>query len=200
LFPEPRPHLISVPCCWDCNHNASKDDEYFRLFLTARWDSYYQPEARAIWQKVLRSLQKPEAEGFEESFKQSLRPVNLVTGQGLVIPSGIFNVESERIRAEIKRITKGLYYYENKTRLPDGYNVMAFAGEEIAKFDEEFLDSLQKNIFPIIRANSLTSIGNGLFTYRFARVDLDPTISVWLMSFYRNAYFLSWILPEKPIS
>jgi hypothetical protein len=166
----------------------------------ARWDSYNQLESRAVWQKVLRSLHKPEAEGFANSIRQSLRPVNVVTGQGLVIPTGIINVESERIREEIKRITKGLYYHENKVRLPAGYEVRPFAGEEVVQFDEEFKNDLLTNTFPIIRANPLKSIGKGLFTYRFARLDSDPTISVWLMSFYRNAYFLSWIFPEKPIS
>jgi hypothetical protein len=201
LFPGfKRQNLISVPCCQDCNQNASKDDEYFRLFLTTRWGSYNQLDVREIWQKVLRSLQKPEAEGFAESFKQSLRPANVVTEQGVLLPTGIFYVESRRIREEIKRITKGLYYYENKTRLLDGYEVKAIAGEEVLQFDKEFVDSLLTNIFPIIRANPQRSFGKGLFTYRFAQADLDSPSSVWLMSFYRNAYFLSWIFPEKLVS
>jgi len=39
LFRKPLPDdLITVPCCLTCNNGRSKDDEYFRLALSLRYD------------------------------------------------------------------------------------------------------------------------------------------------------------------
>lgn len=44
LFAEPRPaDLITVPSCQPCNVGFSKDDEYLRLVLTLKHDSYPHP-------------------------------------------------------------------------------------------------------------------------------------------------------------
>src|ERR1700676_4159588 len=34
LFSKPRPPLVTVPCCLDCNREFGKYDEYFRLAIT----------------------------------------------------------------------------------------------------------------------------------------------------------------------
>jgi len=36
FFPKPRPQLITVPACDECNHQFSTDDEEFASFLSLR--------------------------------------------------------------------------------------------------------------------------------------------------------------------
>ncbi len=89
LFAKPRPNnLIKVPSCKEChgeNKQVSQDDEYFRLMLTLREDTYNHPDVGQILPTVFRSLRKPEKVGFTKSLQNSMREVNVRSPSGLYL-------------------------------------------------------------------------------------------------------------------
>ncbi len=110
IFPEPRPSdLITVPACADCNHQGSKDAEYFRLCLCLNPLAKDMPSVVALKPIVQRSLQRQQAAGFRTALLQSLEPE----------PGGIvFTVDMGRIHLVVRRIVQCLYLYETGTKLP----------------------------------------------------------------------------------
>src|SRR5262245_41527341 len=88
LFAKPRPNdLIEVPSCKVCNGGASKDDEYFRLMLTLRDDTFDHPEVQKVLPTVFRSLTKPNKVGFSQSLFQSIRILDVTASGGLFLGS-----------------------------------------------------------------------------------------------------------------
>src|SRR5687768_10631148 len=85
LFAKPRPQLITVPACEECNGSASMDDEYFRLMLTSSFGADKHPDARDVMGTALRGLGKPEKRGFRDAFLSRLRQVELNTPSGFYL-------------------------------------------------------------------------------------------------------------------
>jgi len=112
LFAKPRPNnLIAVPSCELCNGGASDDDEYFRLMLTLREDTFDHPDVQKILPTVFRSLAKPNKVGFSKSLFQSIRVLNVTTSSGLFLgPRPTYNANLERLDRVAQRIVKGLFY------------------------------------------------------------------------------------------
>lgn len=52
LFPQPRPELVTVPCCEKCHKPTSLDDEIFRNMLTMSRNAEYHPDIPKILDKV----------------------------------------------------------------------------------------------------------------------------------------------------
>jgi 5-methylcytosine-specific restriction endonuclease McrA len=60
LFAKPRPVLITVPSCQDCNNGFSLNDEYLRLVLVSRHDTFKHPDAQSVWGAAMRGLSRPD--------------------------------------------------------------------------------------------------------------------------------------------
>jgi hypothetical protein len=65
-----RSNLITVPCCRECNNAASKDDQYFLVFIALREDAKLKTEHDRLWQKARRTLKRTK--GFQISSKDHL--------------------------------------------------------------------------------------------------------------------------------
>src|SRR4051812_5642819 len=88
LFPKPRPHLLTVPCCAECNASASKDDEYFGLMITLRHDTGEDPTVQKLWPALIRSLERPKGSGFARALFESVAPVDITSPGGLYLGRG----------------------------------------------------------------------------------------------------------------
>jgi hypothetical protein len=99
LFPAPRPNnLLVVPSCLRCNQGASLDDEYFRLTLTFRDDTYEHPAVQQFLPSVLRSLQKPTKLRFSQAFLRSVAEVDVNTKAGIYLGRrSAYNVDLTRL-------------------------------------------------------------------------------------------------------
>ena len=81
---ENRKNLIKLPAHKRCNASFSKDDEYFRLCLTAI--SYDQPQAKELWSgPVMRGIHRPASERFKASVLKSLIPIDVQSEAGLYL-------------------------------------------------------------------------------------------------------------------
>lgn len=79
IFAKPRPDLITVPSCKDCNQDASKDDQYFRDTFLLREDIEHHPDIQKILPSIKKSFSREQNEKFVKRFFSSIRPVDVVT-------------------------------------------------------------------------------------------------------------------------
>lgn len=190
LFASPRPsNLITVPSCHKCNQGMSMDDEYFRLTLAPREEVYHHPDARGVLPAIWRSLKRGESKGLLVKFVRSLRRFDILSPGGIYLGSKIRG-EAERIRLKsvVVRITKGLFYHEGKSRLPDAYDVIVLFEDVIQESSEEDKIMIGNVVNPAMLA-SAKEVGNVL-TYKHHFFDDDPNASVWVLQFYRSVIFV----------
>ncbi len=200
LFAKPRPgNLIVVPSCRSCNGGASDDDEYFRLMLTLREDTHAHPDVQQLLPVVFRSLTKSNKIGFSRALVQGIRETNVLTRSGLFIGKRpVYDVDLDRLDRVAQRIVKGLFYHEQLSRLPDGYEVSAFSASGLSALDKDLKDHIIKNIVDPILQNTPRTIGNNVFTHRVAFAPEDPNLSVWHLIFYEKVAFLCFTTPQQP--
>lgn len=198
IFPKPRPDaLITVRACKTCNGGASKDDEYFRMMLCLSQDAGDSPEAQKNWASILHSLERPQAQGMTKSLLRSIRPVQAVTWGGihLGVKTG-FRVEFDRISRVIERTVRGLYFNEQKRRLPEGHDVVVYCDESLSRLSPDGLARFQQTINLPLAAVAPKVIAPGVFHYRFLVAEDGPA-SAWALSFYERKTFLAITTPKE---
>lgn len=198
LFPSPRPiNLITVPSCKECNQKASNDDEYFRLVLSMRSDTFKHPEVSKNIVKLQRSLQKPEQKGFRASFLNSLAFVDSHTPAGIYLgKTNAFLVDMKRVNDVIKRITQGLFYKEKGRRLPDNYRVWVCCIDDIINEHPHLLGTFtMKDIISSTLKGKSRTIGNDVFKYWCNFAIDEENSSAMVFSFYGRVNFLALTMP-----
>jgi len=193
LFGEPRPSdLITVPSCFACNHGASKDDEYFRLVVSATADPDVFRDARAAFQAALRNLRRPQAAHFNEAILAAMTPATLDTPAGPV-RTGAITVDNERISRVTSRIIAGLYYHHRGVPVPSMSSVWStWVGAVHQK--PEILDALE--LFrTCIPSSPGRTIGAATFRYAYCFSPDSDVESAWLLSFFDHVVFIGLINP-----
>ena len=81
-------------------------------------------------------------------------------------------------------VVRGLYYHEQKQRLPDGYGVMVKRLPPVQGV--ELWDNFHRL--------GLTGkrLGEGVFVAQFGVLDDDPAISMWGLLFYEAVLFIAF--------
>ncbi|MBI5932341.1 MAG: hypothetical protein HY867_01435 [Chloroflexi bacterium] len=203
IFPKPRPtniNLITVPACKKCNSSFSNDDEYFRLKLCISEHVGNHPDALANQNVIFRSLRKPEAKGLRKSFMGDLQRVQLRTRGGIYLgQTYIFDVDLKRIFSVIERIVRGLYYVETSTILSQEYEVDVHSDDTLKDESPELIEELRQKILTPLSEIPPKIIGNKTFMYRFHITEEEPIFSVWALTFYGQANFLSLTGPRREI-
>jgi hypothetical protein len=190
LFPLPRPNnLITVPSCDKCNSGASKDDEYFRLWLVSRENAKGHPARDAVYPTMRRSLRKKAAPGFAKAFLSKLEPTERFTPSGIYAGTGFLHAfEGRRIDKVAARITQGLFYHEKRYRLPDDHTVQPICLYRVDDFEPQLRQGVKEFVTALL-ASSPRSIGT-VFRYWWLQAPNGPHRSVWLFEFYgRLEYF-----------
>jgi hypothetical protein len=173
LFSKPRPALVTVPCCHDCNSEFGKYDEYFRLAITTGIDRQTFPKENADSVRAINNLNRPESQRFARRMLKDYTP-----------NPGRLKIDKERVKIVLYRITRGLFFYHRQVRMVEP---MAF---EFRMVDE----GLKVNESGRQRINrlreSMTTIGAGVFRYSFESfLEPDPFGTAWLMQFYDHKTF-----------
>ena len=186
VFPEPRPNLITVPCCYPCNHNSSRDDEYFRTSIVSSWESSDSPEAGPVIEKVVRSISRSEGGGPAKSILDTLEDCFVVDIDGSIEQSGTFHLEADRIGKVVSRTVLGLLWHETKLYLPDDYVVAVFPSYNIQQ-----LGILDEHAMKKLLSKDPNTVGEGVFQYWWNQEDARGKCdSVWFLRFYRGIFFL----------
>jgi hypothetical protein len=189
LFAKPLPpDLITVGCCFECNNDPSKDDEYFRLALSIRYD-VDRSQAKDAAESALRSLRRKEQQGFTRSFLSSTREVDIYTKDGQYLGTGgEYDVDLERLNLVATRIIRGLYHHHFKKIIPPQWSVDAWCIEGFPQQGKGL--SAVKGIISELLSQMPIAKANGAFKYWFKPIgEPEDLSSVWYMLFFSRVGF-----------
>ena len=202
LFSKPRPsNLITIPSCFKCNSGASNDDEYFRMMLSLSIEASGHPEVYKILPQILRSLNKTEKAGFSQAFYNTLQRVELLTPSGLYVGNaGKYSVDESRLNKVVRRLVLGLFYHENKYRLPNSYSVDIYSGWQLNKSFPDAPDEIKcyfRNIYETIEVVTPKIIGDNVFSYKVSFPHSnDKNVSIWWITFFKKIIYLGTTMPN----
>ena len=192
LFKKPRPDLITVPSCADCNQGASTDDEYLRLVLSMRHDTHRHPDASKAWTKARRSLNRPQARGLRKETLDAVHTVNLQTESDLYIgKAGAINVDLPRTERVVERTMVGLYHHHRDQRLSDESEATAFALDGLPDSDIEIAEYFVR-FYQFVSKADLHAIGDDVFTYRMRFLEGRPEAGVFFCTFYGAVNYIGF--------
>jgi len=100
--------LLTVPACKVCNNAFAKDEEYFRLFLTAHWMP--SPAARTVWEQKVRPSFERGWDGLRKRAVANMREIHLPSSEGFV-RTGMLKGDAPRMDRVAEKIVRGLYYH-----------------------------------------------------------------------------------------
>jgi hypothetical protein len=198
LWAKPRPQLITVPACTDCNANANLDDEFMqRMAMTSGAER--NEDARQVGGKILRAMSRPEKRHMRQGFIKTLTPVDVFTPMGLYAGRGLkMQLDGDRLNRIVAKVTMGMLWDATRQRmkatkapgfseadvprLPANYNV--FVHPFGAGPDHEVFRENQRHIIEL----PYLEIGRGTFTYRYMITPDDPFTSIWCFTFYGGVY------------
>lgn len=200
LFPKPLPqNLITVPSCMICNEGTSKDDEYFRLILSLRDETFDHPSVQNNWPKIKRSLECKSHGGLRRILIDSTQFVNLRSNAGLYLgKAGVIEPDSKRMDKVLRRIAKGLFYSETGYRLPDNYDIVWHDITNVRDLKQEEKDTIIQ-MLNYLEATPMKNFGNNVFKYRYMYTNDDPNCFWGTFSFYLRIWFLVYSMDSNLI-
>lgn len=186
IFPKPRPRLITVPACPECNNGASVFERRFRAYLSLH-AGIDDPTANRLWQNhALPRLLKDDK--LRRKILSQAEPIWLTTQQGIIFDRGYrFLWDSQAHDAVIERTVRGLYFHHVGSILGDAATIRVhwFAG-------------LSDSLFEGTADWHQVSVGGGQFVYRFAVAKDDPLHSAWLFQFFQRHWAGGYTEPADP--
>lgn len=172
-FAKPWPSdLITVPACIKCNHDGSKYDESFRVYLSIHVGIDSDATKKLWTNHAIRTIKHNSR--LRSQIIGSMRPVEIFSKGGIYLgkKTGVL-WNSEDHDMVIKRTIRGLYYHQYNEILPSESKIKVGWHRELT---DEMME-LTKN-FP------QHSISNGDFIYKFNRAEEKPDASLWVFQFY----------------
>ena len=187
LFPKDRRNgLQSVPACKECNEGFSKDDEYFRLFITGH--SEHSKSARLILGgEVQRSVKYKPAMARE--FIQNLHIEDVRTKSGVYTGKkmSVTTLTPEMKRRHfnvIARIARALLFLRYRELVPKEYEIKTLL----------LSDAKIKELLPSMLIEQPGSTGD-IFHYIHSK-EPNSVASIWLMCFYDKITYATFIAPK----
>lgn len=171
FFPEPRPQLLTVPSCPQCNNAFSKEDEEFASFLSLRVgiDSSVTEKLHQKNKRILGHNQR-----LKREIRSRIRPAWIEVGGIIVGRKPVIDWPGEAHDRMIRRIVRGLYFHVMKRPLPAETPIH---GSWSLEFPPELLE--------LWNEFNGENVGNeGQFRYRCAYASDKPELSCWMFTFY----------------
>lgn len=182
IFNKPRPDdLITVPSCFECNNEASKYDEKFKVYLgmhVARTGG----EAEKLFKVGVLPTAKHN-DKLRHTILQSMYPVYTTTGSGIITGKGMALAwDNEVHQFMIDRIIRGLFFYH--------YGKI-IGSEVIVKTQwlDEPLVGFEDKLY-------VNSIANDNFIYQYNKID-GAYDSMWLFNFYKSHFASGMVLSTE---
>lgn len=195
LFPKPLPNdMFTVPSCDKCNTSFEKDDEYFRGILASCLSVYDDDKASKVNKKFLAGLNRPQAKGFQKTFQDSIRMVDLKSQGGIIVGrTPALLVDANRFQTTAKRITRGLFYKIRGYSIPEDHQIDIFLQHGYFDLLEDVYNAFAPSWGP------LGNIGGGIFRYRYAECrDSDVSMGI-IFVFYDKIFFHALISPAPEV-
>lgn len=164
LFPTDRVSLIRVPSCDIHNGQRSGLDERFREFISL-YVGAETPRTQVLWETTVRGLRRNQTR--LEELLRSRRYLPDLDAYAVAADGSAFV-------PVVEQIVRGLYWHCYKERLPLEVRITA----NLMQVGDWLLD------YP--KGMARHSVGDGQFFFFYQRMDLYPTISVWILIFHRQ--------------
>ena len=177
--------LIMVPAHKVCNNNFAKDDDYFQLCMDigGYWND---PKAIALWEeKMYDALNHDKSKKYRKYISSSIKPIIIPDNNGNLIKTGIMRIDSSRVIKVVKRIARGLYYYETKNILSLDCILEVLLVKPELRFP--FLE------FFTLNSSKYKSFGDNTFQYWWISKPIKQYISIFLMRFFKSVDFVVFV-------
>jgi len=194
IYSKPTPDSMPwVPACAGCNGGASKDDEYFGFVMTSRGEGNANPAAESKMDKIIRSLERPQAEGYAASIFSSIRRENILTPGGVYLPNQyILNADLDRLLNVISRTTRGLHFFDIDQNIPTHLKITSYV------LDQTLIqaDPLMPQLLAYAANTEPKVIQPDVFSYWMVQVEGRDSQSFWIQEYFNCTSFLSLVAPE----
>jgi hypothetical protein len=178
LFVKPRPSLITIPACFDCNNMASRFDEELMVYVSLQIGPE-QNRTKKLWKtKALKALHRNKR--FQREIISQMKDVWLTTDSGIMIEKQTaFLAKAEVYQTVFERTVRGLYFHHFREILGNEVSVEVTPLTGIADEAYEITKDLPQN-----------EIGGNALIYKYARTDQEPKTSLWVFQLYEKHWVL----------
>lgn len=178
LFVKPRPALITVPACFDCNNKASGLDEELMIYISLQLGHEHE-RTKKLWKsKALKSILRNQR--FQRELLGNMKKVWVTTEAGIMVEKRTAFLAKKAVYDGVfGRIVKGLYYHHYK----------AILGSDIS-IDLSPLRYLTKETYEITKDLPQNAIGGNAFVYKYARTEENPKETLWIFQFYEQHWVM----------
>jgi hypothetical protein len=183
--------LITVPCCKQCNNAASKDDEYFIVYVAFRDSAKGNPQRDRLFKKVISKLEHTRKRKLSKGLLSDIRVIRRTTPTGIILPAALaMPINGLRIRNVVNRIVKGIYFHETGSRLPETHRVISY--DELG-FNNPSLELALyltgiREFIGHLHTRPKKTIGN-VFGYRWDSNPVDSANTMWFLEFFESIRF-----------
>lgn len=171
IFPKPRPNLITVPACFDCNNSASDMDDLFKVYLSMHAAENNDIARRLFTEKTTRTLRHNESL-LRRIHKESKR-ISIKNEQGKLESRLGVLWDSKAHNEVIGRTIRGLYFHHSGKPMPSDCELKV-----------QWLRGVPEEIVPKLPLMEEHVIGENQVVYKFAISPEEPRHSLWLFEFY----------------
>lgn len=200
LFAKPRPTLITVPACDECNRGFSRDDEYFRDFFVMDERSRGNQDRDALVALINRSYTRPQSAKMQAALARETRARIRERPNSDVLTIGrLRHASGMRLSVTAARIAKGLFWYHKGFRLPKDYDAFAAPLHILPTMDRTVpgSGSYALEIAEMLRLMEPYKVGHA-FEYCWMTSPNGVAVTYWLLSVYGNECFLVQTFPKTP--
>jgi hypothetical protein len=178
----PRPQLVTVPACAQCNSGSSGHDERFRTYLSLHVGNGDQKRAK-LFDNALSSLKHNRRLLYR--VLSSSHDVPVTTPAGVFVGRGLKVLwDSKAHDSVVERCVRGLFYYHFGSVIGDKAKVK--------------VQWLRRPPFTFAQLQQLTLVvvAKDQFAYRFGRSPDQPLRSVWIFNFYGRHFASAYTEPR----
>jgi len=185
IFAKPRPQLITIPACEDCNKGTSNTDEQFMMFLSLKVGTDNEGAA-ALWEKqAVRTFKHNRR--LQHKIMSSVRQLPVKTKAGIYLGETLavpWNDGSHDLT--IEKMVRGLYYYHFDDILGDRINCKV-----------QYLSAYDEKLAAMSHDWELNEIGDGFLAYKYGRCEEYPLASFWIFQFYNGHWASGYTMPPE---
>jgi hypothetical protein len=180
LLARPYPNnLLTVPSCSKCNSSFQKQDEYTRVIASVEIRNANHETVKVNMAAILRSLQKPEAQGFSKYLASRTTPSRVLAMDGRPLAQ-IVEVDLKRLNATGERIVRGLHFIETKLPVPPSSKIRVASIPSVTAPEPTPIIQQLARLYSMSTDHRTKAVGDA-FNYVAA---FHPDFSVWFLAIY----------------
>jgi hypothetical protein len=189
LFASPRPNLVTVPCCEECQGVQQKDDEYFIRTIVFKRGIADNRSSGIAQSAALRALYRPRKAAFTRAFIDTVRLATLHSPEGLYLGKAMtYNADLNRLSNVVRRTTLGLHFRKFGKRVPDDHTCFVFAMGGFASADLKTTAAAQQ-IWDFAISGKRENYGDNVFSYWGQEIEGEEFRTLWAFLFYGDVQF-----------